>query len=225
MAEPFKGFPPETLSFLRELKENNDRQWFAARKEDYERCVKAPMVDLVSSLGQAVQSFAPELVVDPKRAIYRFYRDTRFSEDKSPYKTQLAAIFAPRNLPKHHGAALYFHISPEDIVMAGGVYMPDGPELLLIRRHIAENWPQLSKILNERGFKKLFGAMEGDQLKRPPRGFSEDHPAGDLLRYKQYYVSISDPPELAESPKLIPRFLTAFTASMPLIRFLNKALI
>ena len=125
MVNGFDGFSPETLRFLRQLKGNNNREWFLAHKDIYEQKVKAPMTELVLDLGQAMKQVAPELVVDPKRAIYRIYRDLRFSADKSPYKTHVAAIFVPRGIPKKTEACLYFHIEPAQVLVAGGVYMPD----------------------------------------------------------------------------------------------------
>ncbi len=224
MVTGFAGFPPDTLKFLRELKRNNNREWFLAHKDIYEEKVKAPMVELVEALGGAMQNFAPELIVDPKRAIYRIYRDIRFSANKQPYKTHISVLFAPRGIPKHSGASLYFHVEPAEVIVAGGVYMPDSASLRLIRQHIAANWEDLRAILNRKDFKKLFGSLEGEQLKRPPLGFLPDHPAIDLLRYRQLYVGASEKPSLAESPKLFPRLLTLFTAMMPLIRFLNAPL-
>jgi uncharacterized protein (TIGR02453 family) len=105
MASEFPGFPPETLEFLHQLARNNNRGWFQAHKVTYEEKVKTPMIGLVLALGGAMQSFAPEMIVDPKRAIFRIYRDTRFSRDKAPYKTQIAAIFGPRGIPKHRGTS------------------------------------------------------------------------------------------------------------------------
>jgi uncharacterized protein (TIGR02453 family) len=110
MRNGFGGFPPETFRFVRQLTRNNNREWFLAHEDDYELKVKAPMTELVLALGQAMLQLAPELVVDPKRAIYRVYRDIRFSADKRPYKTHVAAIFVPRGIPKKTGACLYFHI-------------------------------------------------------------------------------------------------------------------
>ena len=224
MATGFAGFPPETLKFLRQLKRNNNREWFLAHKDIYEEKVKAPLIDLVLALGGAMQSFAPELAVDPKRSIYRIYRDIRFSSDKRPYKTHMAALFAPRGIPKHGGASLYFHIEPSELIVAGGVYMPDAAALRAIRQHIAEHWDTLRGIMNQKTFKKLFGKLEGECLVRPPLGFPADHPAIDLLRHKQFYVGVTEAPKLAEGPKLFPRLLTLFAAMIPLIRFLNAPL-
>lgn len=220
----FPGFPPEALKFLRELSRNNNREWFQTHKATYEEKVKMPMMALVLSLGGAMQGFAPEMIVDPKRAIFRIYRDTRFSQDKSPYKTHVAAVFGPRGIPRHQGAVLYFHISPEEVLIAGGIYMPIPAELRAIRRHIAAHWEELREITESRNFRKILGNLEGEQLTRAPREFPKDHPAIDFLRYKQYLVSITEPPKLAETPRLAPRMLTAFAAMMPLIRFLNAPL-
>lgn len=224
MANGFDGFPPETLRFLRQLKRNNHREWFLAHKEVYERKVKAPMTDLVLALGCALEPMAPELIVDPKRAIYRIYRDLRFSPDQRPYKTHIAAIFVPRGVPKKTGACLYFHIEPAEIVIAGGVYMPDSPTLRLLRRHIADHWRELEAITQRRDFRSLFGELQGESLMRPPAGYPADHPAVDLLRRKQLHVARTEPPALAEGPKLLPRLLTLFTAMLPLVRFLNQPL-
>jgi uncharacterized protein (TIGR02453 family) len=224
MTRGFAGFPPEALRFLKQLSRNNNREWFLQHKDVYEEKVKSPMVELVVALGGAIQSLAPELIVDPKRAIYRIYRDIRFSADKRPYKTHVSAIFVPRAIPKHSGAALYFHIEPKEVMVAGGVYMPDSASLRAIRQHIAADWKELRAILNQKNFKKLFGNLEGERLVRPPQGFRHDHPAADLLRYKQFYVAVTEPPSLAEGGKLFPRLLTLFAAMIPLVRFLNAPL-
>jgi len=224
MTTGFGGFPPETLRFLRQLKRNNNREWFLAHKDVYELKVKAPMTELVLALGEAIMQSAPELVVDPKRAIFRIYRDVRFSADKRPYKTHAAAMFFPRGIPKNTGACLYFHIEPAEVLIAGGVYMPDPTTLRALRQHIADNWEDLLAITNQRKFKKMFGSLQGERLIRPPSGFPADHPAIDLLRQKQFYVSQTEPAELAESPKLFPRLLALFSAMIPIVQFLNTPL-
>ena len=224
MTNGFEGFPPETLKFLRQLKRNNNREWFLAHKDVYELKVKAPMAELVLALGQAMQQSAPEFVVNPKRAIYRIYRDIRFSADKTPYKTHIAAIFVPRDIPKKSGACLYFHIEPAEALIAGGLYMPDPATLRTVRQHIAANWEELLSITNHRNFRKQFGNLQGDRLVRPPLGYPADHPAIDVLRQKQFFVSHTEPAELAEGPQLFPRLLLLFSAMIPLVRFLNKPL-
>lgn len=224
MTTGFAGFPTEALKFLRQLKRNNNRPWFLEHKDVYEEKVKAPMIDLVVALGNAIQNLAPEMIVEPKRAIYRIYRDIRFSADKRPYKTHVSAYFAPRGIPKESGAGLYFHIEPKEVLVAGGNYMPDSAALRAIRQHIAAHSEELRAIVNQKNFRKLFGSLEGEKLKRPPLGFPVDHPVIDLLRHKQFYVAATEPPSLAESGKLFPRLLTLFAAMLPLVRFLNAPL-
>jgi len=224
MKPSFSGFPPEALGFLRQLRRHNNRSWFLERKETYENQVKAPMVELVSALGRELLSYAPEMVVEPSRAIYRIYRDVRFSPDKRPYKTHIAAIFTPRGISKHAGASLYFHVSPEEVLIAGGVYMPGSTELLAIRRHIAGHHEELREIVSRRAFRRFFGQLEGEQLSRPPKGFMSDHPALDLLRYKQFLVSATHPAELAGSRELFREINRHFQVMMPLVQFLNLPL-
>ena len=134
MPPPFPGFPAETLPFLRDLKANNKREWFQPRKPIYEEKVKAPLVELVLALGEELRDFGTDLVTAPDKAIYRIYRDVRFSKDKSPYKTHVAAVFSARGLEKHAGAGLYFHVSPDELLVGGGIYRPGSRELLAIRQ-------------------------------------------------------------------------------------------
>src|SRR4051794_21189306 len=114
MARATPRFPPETVRFLRALKRNNRREWFQTRKERFEAEVRAPMIDVIEQLALDFREFAPELVASPKSSLYRIYRDTRFSENKTPYKTHVAAVFPWRGLPKHEGAGLYFHVAPDE---------------------------------------------------------------------------------------------------------------
>lgn len=224
MQSTFRGFPPETVKFLRQLKRNNNRPWFQAHKTDFEEKVKQPLVDLVTALGGAMHGFAPEMVTDPKRSIFRIYRDTRFSPDKTPYKTHLAAHFTAAGVGKHVGAGLYFHLDPDELLVGGGVYMPPAPELRLIRNHIAHHAEELRRILRNSTFKRIYGGLQGDQLTRPPKGFPPDHPELDLLRYKQFVAWFERPPAVAETPRLFPLLIEAFVALLPLVRFINAGL-
>src|SRR5437764_10879353 len=115
MPKAFRGFPKEALTFLRQLERNNSRDWFQPRKELFERWVRAPMLRLVELLCEDLRRFAAEHVVEPKKALYRIYRDTRFSKDKTPYKTHIAAMFPARGMPKNTAAGFYFHVSPKGV--------------------------------------------------------------------------------------------------------------
>ena len=224
MKQGFPGFPPEARKFLKQLKRNNNREWFMSRKSVYEERVKAPMTDLVLALGEAMRGFAPELAADPKKAIYRIYRDVRFSKDKSPYKTWIAATFPPRGHEKHAAAGAYFHVTFDEILVAGGVYAPGPKELFAIRRHIAARDRGLRAILKDRSFRRLFAEMTGEKLTRAPKGFPADHPAVDLLMFKQFLAWKTLDPALAETPKLYTELVKHFRGMMPFLRFLKAPL-
>lgn len=218
-------FPPQALTFLRGLKRNNRREWFLAHREDYERHVRAPMLELITRLSDDMRSFAPDIVCDPKSAMYRIYRDVRFSANKSPYKTHVAASFPTRGLPKHEGAGLYFHVSPDDVWVGGGMYAPQPPQLQVVREHIAAHAKRLRTIVGSPGFKKTFGALEGERLQRVPRGFANDHPAAELLKYRQFLAGCELGPAVATSPKFYAAVLNVFRQAAPLTRFLNEPLL
>jgi uncharacterized protein (TIGR02453 family) len=222
MSKPvFGGFPREGLAFLRALKKNNTREWFQPRKAVYEEKVKAPMAELVNAVQYEMSRFAPEFIQDASKAIYRIYRDTRFSKDKTPYKTHIAAVFPRRGMAKHAGAGYYFSVSPEEIEVAGGVYMPQPADLHKIRRHIAENHREFARLLGAKPVRTLFGELWGDQLTRVPKGFPADHPAAEHLRRRQFVFFGMLDPKLATSPRLAGEIAARFRAMTPFIQFLN----
>lgn len=221
MGSPFTA---RTLSFLRSLKRHNDREWFRARKDQYERHVRQPMIDLLARLARDFRSFAPELVADPKLSLYRIYRDTRFSEDKSPLKTHVAAHFPSRAFGRSGGAGLYVEIAPTWVWIGGGLYMPSGPELHAIREHIAGTHPRLHRLVSSRRFAAAAGALDGEQLTRVPRAYAKDHPAAVYLRYKQFLAGREYDATFATSPTFYGELLSVFRAVTPLVRFLNEPL-
>jgi uncharacterized protein (TIGR02453 family) len=221
----FDGFPAEGMQFFRSLARNNRREWFQPRKHIYEEQVKAPMAELVTALTAEMMRFAPNYIVDPAKAIYRIYRDTRFSKDKTPYKTHIAAIFPRRGLEKHGGAGLYFSVSPKEMEVAGGVYMPGPDALLAIRSHLAAHHAEFSRIVKSRRLRTLMGELQGEQLSRVPKGFACEHPAAGLLRHKQWLLYVMLDPALATTPKLLPEIRQRFEVMMPFLEFLNKPLV
>ncbi len=225
MKSDFPGFPEEGFKFLKSLKRNNRREWFQPRKEIYLEQVHAPMVRLVDALNRQLASLAPAYINPPDKAIYRFYRDTRFSNDKTPYKTHIAAIFPRRGMPKHQGGGLYLSVSPWELEVAGGVYMPGPDQLNLIRYYLAGHAEEFRKIASNRTLLRQVGPVIGEQLARVPKGFEKDHPAADLVRYKQIYVDASLDPALALTPKLLPELVAKFKAMLPLVEFLNRPLV
>lgn len=196
-----------------------------AHKPIYETKVKGPMIELLRALQPALKRFAPEIVYDPARSIFRIYRDIRFSADKSPYKTRISAYMSPAAPSRVEKAGLYLHLEPARLLIAGGLYRPPAPALRAVRHHIVENEAAIRRLLRSREFVRLFGELDGETLSRAPRGFPADHSAADLLRYKDFIVTVERPARFAESSELLPLAVKHFKAMMPLIRFLNEALL
>ncbi len=225
MAIRFPGFPGEMVEFFRGLEKNNNREWFQKRKSVFEAAVKLPMVDLVEQINQELAKFAPDHINDPKKAIYRIYRDTRFSNDKTPYKLHIGAIFPHRRLEKHGGGGFYFHVSHQEFLVAGGAYMPGKDELLAIRTHVAARHGELRKIIAAKRFRDLFGELAGESLVRPPKGFDAAHPAIGIIKRKQWYAYTSEPAGIVTSPSLGEEVVKRFRALQPLVEFLNEPLL
>jgi uncharacterized protein (TIGR02453 family) len=217
-------FSRKTVSFLRALKKNNDREWFRARREQYETHVRTPMVAVVEQLAQDFRAIAPELIASPKASLFRVYRDTRFSDNKKPLKTHAAAVFRPRALPKPQGAGLYFEIAPGWVWIGGGMWRPEPPELVRLRDHIVETWPEIRSIARSASFRRRFEELSGDAMTRVPRGYRADHPAAAYLIHRQFYGGAEFPAALAHSDEFYPTLLATFRALMPLVRFLNEPL-
>ena len=222
VAGSFQGFPREGIAFLRDLKENNDRDWFTPRLDEYKDSVRAPMLELVQAVHLAMLKFAPAYVGEPAKCLYRIYRDTRFSKDKTPYKTHAAAAFWRSNMEKNEGAGYYFAISPEEVAIGGGMYMPLPPVLLTTRQRIAADAEGFRETFDTKTVRRLLGELQGEQTKRVPKGFSAEHPAADLLRFKQYVLYTTLKPDVATSSKLVREIATKFEAMTPFVEFLDR---
>ena len=217
-------FTARTLSFLRALKRNNDREWFHARREQYDTNVRLPMLSVVERLANDFQRIAPELVADPKISMFRPWRDTRFSENKAPLKTHVAATFPHRRLGRMTGAGLYFEVAPAWVWIGGGIYAPDTSQLQAIREHIVAHHAEFDAIVRHRRFKNL-GGLQGERLTRVPRGYAKEHPAATYLQHKQFLGSREEAAEFATRPDFYKHLLATFETLVPLCRFLNEPLI
>jgi uncharacterized protein (TIGR02453 family) len=222
---PRTTFSPAALTFLGGLKRHNDRAWFAAHKEAYERDVKAPMIALVERLAGELPRFAPDLVASPKASLYRLHRDTRFSADKSPFKTQVGAVFPHRGLHRHQGAGLYLEIGPAGVMIAGGIYMPQPPELHALRNHLAANTARFLSLVESPVFRRSVGAVTGSSLRRVPRGFAPDHRAADYLKLKQFLFGRDYPAAFATDPAFYRQVVKLFERMAPVVAFLNEPLV
>jgi uncharacterized protein (TIGR02453 family) len=221
---PFAGFPDDTLAFFRALEKHNDRAWFEEHRTRYDESVREPMLSLLSALAVRVRSIDPDLEIEPKRAMYRIHRDTRFSADKTPYKTHTAAAFSYRGLDRNADAGFYFHIAPKEIGVGGGMYMPDGARLKKIRAGIDREPDALPAILGGKSFRSRFGELQGASLVRIPQGYDRDHPAADLLRRKQLFCWAELDPAIVTTPKFADILMDHFQAMAPLVQWLVRQL-
>lgn len=198
---PFPGFDKKGFTFLKELKENNVREWFTdERKALYRDHLQEPLRLLMSELRARFQQEGLPYTPDPKASLFRIYRDTRFSKDKRPFKTNVAATVPYMNEAKE-GLGNYIHIEPGACFYGGGAYFMEPTALRRLREKIANDADELRGIIA--GVEKEFGPVQGAKLKRGPAGFDKDHPAMDLLLFTQMWTSRKFPDKLAQSRELI----------------------
>ena len=224
-------FSPAAFRFLRGLKRHNDRAWFEAHRDEYERELRAPMRELIEEMDVRLAEVAPEIVGNPKSSPFRIHRDIRFSKDKSPYKTHFACWFFHRDAgrtaaPHDNGGAagFYFHLEPGACISAGGLYRPPRPALAKVRDAIAEDPRGLERSLRG-AFAERFGELtEEFVLTRVPRGYPADHPAAGWLRYTSFTASRKLPDAVVRGPTLADVLTEDFAALTPLVRWLNGTL-
>ena len=228
----FAGLRPTSISFLRQLGRNNRREWFEAHRPVYEGELRDPMRALVEEVDARLARFAPEIIGEPRRSLFRIHRDVRFSKDKSPYKTNAGCWFyhcdAGRGVggdAGSGGAGFYFHLEPGQYFVAGGIWMPPSPTLAKIREALGEDHRRLAAILGAPGFRRKYRALDPEhQLTRLPRGFAPGHPAEPWLRFQSFTVSRPLTEAQVLSPKLPDLLAREFETLTPFVRWLNSAL-
>jgi uncharacterized protein (TIGR02453 family) len=215
----------DTLAFLTELRSHNDRRWFESNKERYEASVKEPMLSLVAELGPRIRAVSRHMVVDPRPtggSLMRIYRDIRFSKDKSPYKTHMAAMFWHAKGKESSTPGYYLHVEPGETMLGGGVWHPDGSALKGIRDRIAKDSAQWRSATSGL-LKKSACGMIGATLKRPPAGYAPDHPLIDDLKRKDFAFSMRFSDAEALSPKFAASVADGAGRMAPFMAFLAKA--
>src|SRR5512143_517195 len=195
-APPFAGFTQDAIQFLADLAQNNDRAWFQPRKAEFERLLKVPMEAMIAALAERLAARGVPMLADPQRSPFRIYRDTRFSKDKSPYKTHLGATFpwvegVPRaeaggaHDERAHGNGGYFHFEPGEMFAGGGMWRMEKPRLEAFRAAVRDQPDRVRAALETPAFVTWFGGAHGDEeLKRVPPGYPQDHPLADMFRWK-----------------------------------------
>lgn len=226
MPDPFTGFQPATLKFLRQLKRNNDREWFTENKQRYENDVLFPAMAFVTAFQPRLRKISPYFVAVPKRvggSVMRVYRDTRFAKDKTPYKTNLGIQFRHEQGKDVHCPGFYLHLEPGNCFLGSGIWHPDSPALAQIREAIDREPTAWKRARDNRKFRGAF-ELQGDSLKRPPRGYDADHRFIEDLKRKDHIGVMSVADAQVTAPDFIDWVAARFNDSRPYMRFLCDAL-
>jgi uncharacterized protein (TIGR02453 family) len=215
-------FTKDTFRFLRDLKANNDRDWFTRNKSRYEEALKAPALRLIEDFGKELPRLSSHFLSTP-RSLFRIHRDTRFSKDKSPYKTQAGVHFRHELATTAHAPGYYLHIEPGSVFLGMGIWRPESPALKEIREHIAASPADWKAASRARRFTETFH-LEGDALKRPPKGFDADHPLVEDLKRKDFIGVAHVADSFATTADLPEQLVRKYETGSPFMRFLCKAL-
>lgn len=215
-------FSPALFRFLRELKANNTSEWFQAHKAQFEVAVREPMLGFILAFGEPLAELNRHFEANPSRSggsMFRINRDTRFSRDKSPYKTNVGAQFRHRACPREvHSPAFYLHLEPRGCFMFAGLWHPDPAFLKRVRDRIVAH-PRQWSALAAKGLQ-----VEGDALARVPQGYDPAHPLAEALKLKDYYTATPLSEGQVCSGDFLDRFAGHCREQAPLLRFLAQAL-
>ncbi len=212
---------PDTLQFLREVKDNNNREWFAPNKPRYiaaRENIRSWLSDLMTMMKNADE----RVVVDPAHGVGRIYRDIRFSHNKEPFRTYLGAFVL--RAPEGRNCEFYIHFEPGNIFVGGGIYAPEPVQLRLIRDDLAYSTAEIEKIVGKASFKKYFGQVDGERLQRAPKGFQPDHPSIEWLRLKQYLILRPLTDEQVLQANFTEEVFKTFLEGKPFFDYLDRAL-
>jgi uncharacterized protein (TIGR02453 family) len=222
----FPGLPGDFFKFFGDLKQNNNRDWFNDNKARYQASVADPISEFIVCMAPRLKKISPHYVANPAPhggSMFRIYRDTRFSKDKTPYKTHAAVHFRHEAGKNAHAPGYYVHLDSNELFFGGGIWAPPGPQLTLIRDAIVDNARTWSRITNAAKVRAA-GGIKGDSLKRPPRGFDADHAHIEDLKRKSLYVMVESKPSAAYQPEFIDQVTEAFRIATPLNRFITETL-
>lgn len=223
----FEGFDKSFFAFFRELAKNNDRAWFEANKPRYKEIVVGTCVSFIEAMGPRLKKISPHFVADARPnggSMFRIYRDTRFSKEKTPYKTHAGIHFRHDAGKDAHAPGFYLHLEPTQVFFGGGVWMPDSSTLGKVRDAIVAKTPAWKKARTAASVVETYGDLgEGDPLTRPPKGYPADHPMIDDLKKKSFFVTTTATVSQAGDPKFVDQVAGAYGDAKPLMRFLTEA--
>jgi uncharacterized protein (TIGR02453 family) len=217
-------FTKETLILLNNLKKNNNREWFSENKPQYIEYVKEPFEVFIGDLIEAMSPYFESLPITPKDAIFRIYRDVRFSKDKTPYKTNVSAIISPGGRKNKTIPGIYLELTTDDMRIFSGLYQLDSKQLFNVRSHISHNLAEFQSLISNKQFVKTFTEIQGEKNKRIPKEFEDDALVQPLLYNKQFYFYTSWPVETIYDKNLIKKITETFAIAQPVSEFLYEGL-
>jgi uncharacterized protein (TIGR02453 family) len=223
----FPGFSSDLFTFLKELEKNNNREWFNDNKARYRESIVEPVYTFIEAMGQRLPHISESYIADPRAnggSMFRIYRDTRFSRDKTPYKTHVGCQFRHMAGKDAHAPGFYVHIEPHRVFFGGGIWRAPNPVLDKIRIAIVEHPDRWKKTINSKILLKRFGGIEGDGLKRAPRGYDPEHVYIEDLKRKSFLVMEDSDPDIILGSKFINEVDKSFTAASPLMEFITTSL-
>ena len=215
-----------TFSFLRNLAKNNDREWFHAHKAGYEQA-KQNVLDVAAQLIAAINTFDKTLgYPEPKKCLFRIARDTRFSYDKSPYKTNFGVIMNPDGSPRSNLSGYYMHVEPGQCFLSSGIYMPMPDTLKAVRTAIEEDFSEFLKILSQKELVRKIGDLsrDDDALSRVPKGFDKDSPAAEYLKLKHFYVMVAVSDKEMTATDFVKKAASLYKIMYPFNSFMNRVI-
>lgn len=222
----FEGFPRDTIRFLTDLENNNSREWFAEQRDRYENSFLEPSLSFIRAMEKPLQKIAPLLLAEPKKmggSLMRVFRDTRFSKDKTPYKTNIGIQFRHQSGKDVHAPGIYIHIASDGCFLGAGVWRPPSDALKAIRKHVSDHPQAWGKVKRHKGFSTSFEVYD-DRLKTVPRGYDKQDPLIDDLRLKSYLGMVPLTRKMVESGELVPTATKLVKNASPLMVFLCEAL-
>lgn len=217
-------FKKSTIKYLRDLEKNNNREWFEANKRRYESDVREPALAYIEAMAPRLAKISPAFVASPKKvggSLMRVYRDVRFSKDKTPYKTNIGIQFRHSAGKDVHAPGFYLHIEPAEVFLGAGIWHPDSSTLQNVRLHMDENraeWKKISKGLTSKEY-----ALQGESLKKPPRGYPAEHPLLEDLKRKDFIAVRNLDLSVITESDFVTQSAKLFAAAKPLVKFICDA--
>jgi uncharacterized protein (TIGR02453 family) len=219
------SFEPALFDFLRDLRQNNRREWFQANKERYEEHLKDPALQFISDFGPELAKISPHFAADPRPvggSLFRIYHDVRFSRDKNPYKTHTGIQFRHKQAKDVHAPGFYLHLEPGNVFTGVGIWRPTGETMKMVRDAIVSDPGRWQQVTGRKAFRSRWQA-EGESLKRPPKGYDPEHPLIEDLKRKDFTFFTRLEEDDVTAPGFLKHYARLCKGGAPVVEFLCQA--